>query len=140
MEMHMQHSPLLSRRQSLGTLASLTAAAAFSAPLPANRAQAQDTSRIRDEDIFQFALNLEYLETEYYLRALTGTGLNGADAGPDADRVTGGEKVPFQTKAIAEFAEECESASPGDPSDPRRNNNLARRSARNPDAGLRSRK
>jgi hypothetical protein len=106
MEMHMRHLPLLSRRQSLGTLVSLSAAAALSTQLPANRAQAQDTPRIRDEDIFQFALNLEYLETEYYLRALTGTGLNGTDAGPDADRVTGGEKVPFQTKAIAEFAEE----------------------------------
>jgi hypothetical protein len=101
--MHMQHSPLLSRRQSLWTLASLTAAAAFSTQLPA---RAQDSSRIKDEDIFQFALNLEYLETEYYLRALTGNGLSGADAGSDASRVTGGRKVPFQTKAIGEFAEE----------------------------------
>jgi len=30
----------------------------------------------------------------------------------------------------------CESASPGDPSDSWQNNNLARRSARNPDADL----
>jgi hypothetical protein len=30
----------------------------------------------------------------------------------------------------------CESASPSDPSDPRRNNNLVPRSAQNPDAGL----
>jgi hypothetical protein len=104
--MQMQHLPLLSRRQSLFTLASLTAATALSTQLPANQAQAQDRPRIKDEDIFQFALNLEYLETEYYMRALTGSGLDGADAGPDASRVTGGKKVSFQTKAIGEFAEE----------------------------------
>ena len=102
----MQHLPKLSRRQSLCTLASFTAAAALATRLPANRAQAQDGARIRDEDIFQFALNLEYLETEYYLRGLTGAGLNQADAGSDAGRVVGGRKVQFETKAIREFAEE----------------------------------
>jgi hypothetical protein len=106
LEMRMQQTPKLSRRQSLCALASLTAAAALSTQAPAGSAQAQEKARIRDEDIFQFALNLEYLETEYYLRALTGSGLNGADAGANASRVAGGRKVPFQTKAIAEFAEE----------------------------------
>lgn len=102
----MQYSPKLSRRESLCTLASFTAAAALSTQVPAQAAQAQERSGIRDEDIFQFALNLEYLETEYYLRALTGSGLNGNDIGSKAGRVAGGRKVPFQTKAIAEFAEE----------------------------------
>jgi hypothetical protein len=102
----MQNSMRLSRRQSLCTLASFTAAAALSTQVPARAAQTGERAGVRDEDIFQFALNLEYLETEYYLRGLTGNGLDSADAGAKADRVVGGRKVPFQTRAIEEFAEE----------------------------------
>jgi hypothetical protein len=88
----MKHLPQLSRRQSLYTMASFAAAGALSTQLPATRAHAQDQLRIRDDDIFQFALNLEYLETEYYLRAVTGAGLSEAAAGPDASRVVGGRR------------------------------------------------
>jgi hypothetical protein len=96
----------LSRRQSLQTLAILGAGvAAFphAVGLPGQAALAVEA---KDEDIFQFALNLEYMETEYYLRAMTGSGLKSADAGPEAGEVKGGHKVPFKTKAIGEFAEE----------------------------------
>lgn len=59
-----------------------------------------------DADIFNFALNLEYLEAEFYLRAIgqslqasdtTGTGTQGT--------VTGGSAVPFKSPAIQQYAQ-----------------------------------
>jgi Ferritin-like domain len=95
------HAPRLSRRDSLKTLA----AAGLCATAGASPGIAQSAD-IKDEDIFQFALNLEYMETEYYLRATTGKGIDAADAGSDPGDVKGGRKVNFQSKSIREFAEE----------------------------------
>jgi hypothetical protein len=94
------HIPRLSRRNSLKALAftGLSATAGVSHAL----AQAAD----KDEDIFQFALNLEYMEAEYYLRATTGKGIDAADAGSNPGDVKGGREVNFQSKAIREFADE----------------------------------
>jgi len=61
---------------------------------------------ITDVDILNFALNLEYLEAEYYLRATTGSGLSSSDIGSNAGAVTGGTQVPFKTPAIREVAME----------------------------------
>jgi hypothetical protein len=91
----------ISRRQSLQGLALASVSTVISPAIL--QAAAAD---IKDEDIFQFALNLEYMETEYYLRATTGKGLKSDDAGSDPGEVTGGNKVSFKTKAIGEFAEE----------------------------------
>jgi hypothetical protein len=110
MERTMKTRFAVSRRQSLQGLALLGAGAAvaidpFAAPARALE-QAVKSGTIDDEDIFQFALNLEYMEAEYYLRATTGSGIKDADVGSEPGKVTGGRKVRFETKAIAEFADE----------------------------------
>lgn len=61
---------------------------------------------VTDKDIFTFALNLEYMEAEYYLRATTGKGINAEDAGSKAGEVTGGQAVKFKSDAIRQFGEE----------------------------------
>lgn len=64
-----------------------------------------------DAAILNFALNLEYLEAEFYLRAVTGSGLPDSSIGgkgrPGA--VSGGRKVPFKTKLVRQYAEEIAS-------------------------------
>ncbi|MEI9403785.1 ferritin-like domain-containing protein [Mesorhizobium argentiipisi] len=72
--------------------------------VPVSPAFAQDD--IKDEDIFRFALNLEYMEAEYYLRGTTGKGIEDSDAGSKPGDVVGGKKVPFETPALAEFLRE----------------------------------
>ncbi len=67
-----------------------------------------------DNDVFNFALNLEYLEAQFYAYAAFGTGLNnsllggvgtqGAVAGTGT--ATGPRRVTFATPLIAEYARE----------------------------------
>lgn len=63
---------------------------------------------ISDGAILNFALNLEYLEAEFYSYAVHGTGLTSSlvDGSGTIGRVTGGKKVPFKTPAIAQYAKE----------------------------------
>ena len=66
---------------------------------------------VQDADILNFALNLEYLEAEYYLRATTGVGLAGTDTSGTGNQgtVTGGGAVPFKSQALAQLAAEIAS-------------------------------
>ncbi len=66
---------------------------------------------IGDPDILNFALNLEYLEAEYYLRATTGVGLTAADTSGTGNQgtVVGGGAVPFKSKKLAQLAAEIAS-------------------------------
>ena len=75
----------------LGVLATGTAGVVTSEP-----AEAQT---LTDTDILNFALNTEYVEGNYYLIGLLGTGLSATDiTGTGAQgTVLGGSKVPFQT-------------------------------------------
>ena len=97
----------------LGTTAALTLAAGCggnsTTTAPVTTTPAPTTTAapaITDADIFNFALNLEYLEASYYLYAVTGSGIPSANTGSSPGTVVGGAAVPFQTPAIQAYAEE----------------------------------
>jgi hypothetical protein len=75
----------------------------------ANAAPVDATSDATDAAVLNFALNLEYLEAEFYLRAVTGEGLDSKDADGTVGtygKVSGGHAVPFKSKTIAKYARE----------------------------------
>lgn len=95
------------RRRLLGLGATLAGASVAPAFLT-QRAHAAPRGPNLDATILNFALNLEYLEAEFYLRAAFGRSLEdfGVDVGRGAGAVTGGRAVSFTTPAIRQYAEE----------------------------------
>jgi hypothetical protein len=91
----------LLRNAGLGTAIAAASGMSFFRSDPAMAAR-----RPSDADILNFALNLEYLEAEFYLFAVNGTGLPNTDidgVGATGD-VIGGGAVPFKTPAIQQYA------------------------------------
>jgi hypothetical protein len=100
--MNYQHP--LTRRSALKAIGALGAAATL--PARAGIAAQVGVPAFSDADIFNFALNLESLETEYYTRGTAGHGMSSADAGPNPGPVNGGHMVPWQNNDLKQFMEE----------------------------------
>lgn len=100
----------MKRRRFLRDSSAMLGAGALATAIPAN------AQGITDADILNFALNLEYLEAEYYQFAVTGasieaagvstTGVNTGAGNPGPITIKANPKVSFATPAIAQYAAE----------------------------------
>ncbi len=92
--------------RSMGVAAGAVGAVALATRAPQLRAQAAPT----DADVFNFALNLEYLEATFYSRAVFGTDLDAAQVGGTGTagtvNLTGARQVNFRDPFVAQFARE----------------------------------
>ncbi|MDQ3070246.1 MAG: ferritin-like domain-containing protein [Acidobacteriota bacterium] len=102
----------MNRRRSLQAMLALGATAAAASCSKIVKVVPQDVgigiapNRLTDSAVLNFALNLEYLEAEYYRLAVTGENLPATDIGPKPGNVVGGRRVVFKTPAIRELAME----------------------------------
>jgi hypothetical protein len=91
----------------------LAATAAIAAPLSLTLGGQPVTAQtaVTDADILNFALNLEYLEAQFYLYAVNGAGLPaGLTTGTGTQgAVTGGRQVTFTDPLVREYANEIAS-------------------------------
>ncbi len=90
------------------SLATLGAAGGFGLAACGGGHSAVAQSTVTDADVLNFALNLEYLEAQYYQAAVTGSGLSDTDLGTGHGVITikSNPKVPFATPAFAQYGAE----------------------------------
>ncbi|MFD6068506.1 MULTISPECIES: ferritin-like domain-containing protein [Amycolatopsis] len=91
-----------------GALGGLTGPAASAGTVRQAAGEAAAAEGVSDGAVLNFALNLEYLEAEFYLHAVTGKGLADSLTTGTGTRggVTGGRAVRFKTKAAKQYARE----------------------------------
>ena len=105
----------VSRRNFLAGASTATAAAMLvgcgdsGTPPTTTTTATTTTTTVTDNDILNFALNLEYLEAEFYLYAATGKGLSATDALSGAGTTivpSGIAAVAFSSTALQQYAVE----------------------------------
>ena len=76
------------------------------APTPTPTPNPTPTATANDVAILNFALNLEYLEANYYNQGAFGTGVASGSLGSNPGTVTGGRAVTFTDQSVAAYIRE----------------------------------